>query len=215
MEAKGSGRVISFEPNEKYYGKNSCGLPSEMELPDPDKGPNNFLMGVFEKYQENANASIEIAKEYNLLMEVIGSDIDEIHDAEEANGFVEKIDSYTHIWDSKLQSSKAMKRKAADLNLVFDKEKKCYVDPSSDVNERDKGPDKKESESKPSAKKNPTQKQLQAQFDKLVTACKNKLDNDTMNAVDKFWTENELIRIDKNSDKIIDLQHDLAVMQRK
>jgi len=228
MEAKGNGRVISFEPNEKYYGKNSCGLPAEMELPDPEKTANNFMVTVFDKYNENANASIEIAKEYNILMETVGNDIDEIHDADEANDFVAKIDGYTHIWDSKLQASKAMKKKAAALNLVLDVENRVYKNPTNDQVERDKGKgtkaqnkkttpkNKKTSTKKASTKKTasnpgkkPQEKSKQDEFDELCKAAKKNPNKDTMGAVDVFWNANEEIRNEANSDILIDLQHDI------
>jgi len=218
MEAKGDQRIISFDPNEKYYGKNSCGLPSETILLNPDSNPNNFLTGVFEQYEKNAAVRVEMSKEYNLLIQIITTDIEAIQTAENANTFITGIEGYQHIWDSKKQASRALKLKAKSLKLVFDKENKCYTDPEGEGVERDKGPaataetgatpaaDVK----KAAAKRKADDKKIQTEFNKLCKACKTKPSVKTMDAVDQFWNKHESIRAnDKNADQLIDLQHEL------
>lgn len=62
MEAIGKDRTISFDPCEKFYGKNTCNLPARIKIPviinaeGTITGPNDFMtkiVNTYQTYQEN------------------------------------------------------------------------------------------------------------------------------------------------------------------
>lgn len=126
MEAQGKRRTISFDPCEKFYGKNTCGLDSLYTLPDVTTSPNNFLHGVFAKFSENAEARRAVLVSYNEVMDVIRGKVDAIETADDANDFVEWIGTVSHVWDSKIQASHLLRDKAISLGFVYNKNAKAY-----------------------------------------------------------------------------------------
>ena len=127
MEAIGAKRTISFDPCEKYYGKNTCQLPSKVEIVDVVNGShaNIFLTKVFSDYQNSLEERKKVAIEYNELIDLIEEKVDSINDAESANEVAAWAGSYTeHIWDSKLQSGMKINVKAKELGLTLNKNKK-------------------------------------------------------------------------------------------
>lgn len=57
MEAIGKDRTISFDPCEKFYGKNTCNLPARIKIPviinaeGTITGPNDFMTKIVNTYQ--------------------------------------------------------------------------------------------------------------------------------------------------------------------
>jgi hypothetical protein len=126
MEAIGKKRTISFDPSEKYYGKNTCELPSLIELPHLNEGkPNNLLTTIFSDYQKNLENRKAVAADYIELMNVIDGKIESIEDAETANEVAAWASSYdSHIWDSKLQAGLRINNRAKEVGLTLNKQKK-------------------------------------------------------------------------------------------
>jgi hypothetical protein len=133
MEAIGKKRTISFDPSEKCYAKNTCNLPSMMELPVliNEKGevvkPNTQLADIFETYKNNLEKRKVIASGYVELLELIAVKIDGVTDAETANDVAAWANSFTGwIWDAKLQAGMKLRAKAGEMGLVFNKGSKKY-----------------------------------------------------------------------------------------
>ena len=126
MEAIGKKRTISFDPCEKYYGKNTCQLPSLIELDELAPGKlNTFLSNVLQQYEKGLEARQVIAGEYADLMEVIRGKIDSVDSPDVANEVIEWASSFDkHIWDSKLQAGYLLKAKTESLGLKLNKSKK-------------------------------------------------------------------------------------------
>lgn len=133
-EAIGKNRTISFDPTEKYYGKNTCHLPARITLPGlidadgnalPDK-PNELLTNIFRSYQQHLETRKEVTTKYNKLMEEIKLQIDGIADASTANDFVSWISDVEHIWDSKLQAGRLFKSKQTEIGLILNVKTKQY-----------------------------------------------------------------------------------------
>ena len=124
MEAQGKKRTISFDPCEKFYGKNTCGLDSLYTLPDVTTSPNTFLQAVLGKFAENAEARKSVLVEYNGLMDKIRGSVNSIVDAATANTFVDSIPGLSHIWDSKIQAAHLLRDKAGILGLTLNKARK-------------------------------------------------------------------------------------------
>lgn len=130
MEAVGKNRTISFDPCEKFYGKNTCGLPSVISVPVLEDSKQNTYMGsVFDIYQKHLEERKQMAEDYNDLMGVIAEKVDRIEDAETANDVSEFLKNFKEfIWDAKLQSSYLLRDKAKELGLTINKKTKAYED---------------------------------------------------------------------------------------
>ena len=100
MEAIGKDRTISFDPCEKFYGKNT-----------------------YQTYQEK---QAELSSEYEGLMEVIKEQIAMVADADTANEVKQSLENLQHIFDSKLQAGMLLNKRCKELGLKFDKVKKIY-----------------------------------------------------------------------------------------
>lgn len=130
MEAIGKKRTISFDPCEKFYGKNTCNLDQVIEIPNLKDGEKNvFLTGIFESYHKSLESRKQVAADYQDLMELIGEKVNSIEDAETANEIREWAISFEDwIWDAKLQASHLLSAKAKELGLTVNKKSKTYED---------------------------------------------------------------------------------------
>ena len=76
MEAIGKDRTISFDPCEKFYGKNTCNLPARMKIPviineeGTVTGQNDFMTKIINTYQTYQTKQTELSSEYEDLMEI-------------------------------------------------------------------------------------------------------------------------------------------------
>lgn len=138
MQSLGNKKTISFEPCEKFYGKNTCKLPAVIELVDTLRieadgnsipvAPNNQLAGIFEAYQKNLEARKEVAADYADLLEMIVGKIEAVEDAETANEVSDWARTFEgHIWDSKMQTALRLKERTKELGLTLDGATKKYV----------------------------------------------------------------------------------------
>ncbi len=120
MEAIGQKRTISFDPCEKFYGKNTCHLQSRIDLPILKEGvANNLLNTIFTNYQKHIESRKEVAVQYQNVMTAINENLDLVTDASTANEFVDWVTGIEHVWDSKLQAGKLFKEKQKQLKLVL------------------------------------------------------------------------------------------------
>ena len=126
MEANGKKRTISFDPCEKFYGKNTCQLDSLIEIPILTSSTNVFLSNIIQKYQDNQKARVEMVSEYEAIIELVKSNADECLTAEDCNEFLGWVNSVTHIWDSKLQAGTMINQKAKSLGFAYSKINKAY-----------------------------------------------------------------------------------------
>lgn len=133
METSGRKRIITFDPTSRSDGKNTCNLPSVIDIPVVQDqsgnivGKNNFFEDqVIIPYLERLEKRKAETANYLALMEVISRDIENVKNEEEANSFVGKIDEYEHIGSSKNMAAKLLKEKCSRLGLVFNKTSKKY-----------------------------------------------------------------------------------------
>ncbi|WP_129714640.1 ATP-binding protein [Pedobacter sp. SYP-B3415] len=130
MQAIGKQRTISFDPEERYYGKNTCQLDPVIGVSELEETtPNILLSTIFDSYAKNLAKRQEKAKEYNDLIDLIAKAVDGLQNAEDANLFVIWIDNIEHIWDSKYQARRLFGKKVKELGLSFDKESGEFSDP--------------------------------------------------------------------------------------
>jgi len=132
MEAHGKQRTISFDPCEKFYAKNTCKLEPVIKLPDVNKQPNDLMTKIIQGYQQSLKDRQAMSNEYSDFMNFAKEQVGDIVDAESANEVVEWAKTCsTHIWDTKIQTSRLIKDKAAELGLVFNRQTKKYEDPKT------------------------------------------------------------------------------------
>lgn len=134
MEAIGKKRTISFNPTERYYGKNTCNLPEIIEVPDVSNTDNHFMTDIFKSYQDKLESRKAVAAQYIELMEMIDAKIESVEDAETANEVMSWAQSFKDwIWDAKHFASLKLNNKATEIGLQFSKKSKCYEDAKASV----------------------------------------------------------------------------------
>lgn len=139
MEAKNeNGRVkctITFDPTNRNDGKNTCNLPSVMEVPtnlDANGNPtakNDFITTrVINPYLAMLQAKKAESDRFNRVIEEIKESIEFITDANSANEFASRINEFEHVGSSLMMARSLFAAKVKALGLVFDKESKTYSD---------------------------------------------------------------------------------------
>jgi hypothetical protein len=132
MEAVGKERAISFDPCEKFYGKNTCSLPSLIKLPAiiNDKGditgPNNFLSNIIETYKNYQIKQTDLTSKYDALLDIIRENIELTTDQRSLNDTMDKISKFEHIFDSKVKAGILLNEKASTLGFKFNKLQRIY-----------------------------------------------------------------------------------------
>lgn len=131
MSAYGKDRVISFDPHEEYYAKNTCNLPAAIKIPvvvdEQGNGTSNVAFAnIVKSYKSAQEKRQEQTAEYEALLDVITGKVDAAVDAASLNEAMREVFGYEHIYDSLLRAQKAVARKGAELKVVYNKAKKCY-----------------------------------------------------------------------------------------
>ena len=131
MYAVGKERVITFDPAEYYYAKNTCNLPAAIKLPvvvdEQGKGLGNVAFAnIVKSYKAAQEKRQEQTAEYEALLDVITGKVDAATDAASLTEAMREVFAYEHIYDSLLRAQKAVARKGAELKVVYNKVKKCY-----------------------------------------------------------------------------------------
>lgn len=128
-------RTITFDPTNRNDGKNTCNLPSVMEVPTIIDGQgkaiakNDFITSrIISPYLSMLQAKKAEQEAYNKVIEEISECIELVTDAISANEFISRIDNFSHVGSSKMKASVMLAAKAKKLGLVFDKETKTYSD---------------------------------------------------------------------------------------
>lgn len=139
MEAKNeNGRVkctITFDPTNRNDGKNTCNLPSVMEVPtilDRNGNPtakNDFISSkVINPYLSMLAVKDAERKKYDKVIDEIKESIEFITDAQSANDFASHINDFGHVGSSLMKARSLFAAKVKALGLIFDKETKTYSD---------------------------------------------------------------------------------------
>ena len=124
-------RTITFDPTSRNDGKNTCNLPSILEVPsilDANGNPiakNDFINArVINPYLTMLSAKKMEVEKYGKVLNEIKEDIALITDAQSANDFISRIDQFEHVGSSKQMAGQLLSVKAKSLSLVLNKEKK-------------------------------------------------------------------------------------------
>lgn len=118
-------RMLSFNPTDEWYGKNTANFPANIEFKKPES-ENRFLQGIINQYRAEQNKRSVMITEYSMLMETIEGNLDTVIDADSMNEFIEWILKAEVIWDSKTRAGVMTMEKAKALNLTLNKTTKKY-----------------------------------------------------------------------------------------
>lgn len=134
LETQGKIRTITFDPSDRNDGKNTCNLPSVVQLPitvdENGKGlQNDFLTKfVIDSYIARLNAAKELNKEYEKLIAKIKADVALIENAEQVNKFLAEFPThYKHTGSSMQFTKKTILGRIKELKLTYNKETKLYA----------------------------------------------------------------------------------------
>lgn len=128
-------RTITFDPTSRNDGKNTCNLPSVMEVPtilDKNGNPttkNDFISTrIIAPYLTMLQSKKAEQEAYNKVLSDITGYLELVADAASANDFIAHIDDFNHVGSSKMKASMMLAAKAKELGLIFNKETKTYSD---------------------------------------------------------------------------------------
>jgi hypothetical protein len=133
LELDGRRRVITFDPTDRNDGKNTCNLPSMIELPvtvdEQGHGLENTFItdGVIKPYCERIAAIQEQGKKYDKLIADFAEGVAKAKTPEDVNGLIAVLKTMEHIGSSEVKCKTMIADRAKALGFVFDKAKKGYV----------------------------------------------------------------------------------------
>lgn len=130
VEAKGNTRTITFNPSSRNDGKNTCNLPVLMNISTVVDSQGKALTNTFFQtqiiapYVANLQERLNEVKKYDGVISEIKENILLITDEISANDFIDRIDTFEHVGNSKAIASILLSKKAAELGLKLSKEKR-------------------------------------------------------------------------------------------
>ena len=130
VEAKGTQRTITFNPTSRNDGKNTCNLPGLMNIPTVVDAQGSALLNNFFQtqiiapYIANQQKRVDAAKAYDAVISEIKENIILITDELSANDFIERIDLFEHVGNSKTIAGQLIAAKAMELGLKLNKNKR-------------------------------------------------------------------------------------------
>lgn len=126
-------RTITFDPTARNDGKNTCNLPSIMEIPTIiDKngkitGKNDFIVkNILAPYHAMLQSKQQARAEYDAKINDINDLLETVTNADSANNFVEVLGKIKQVGNSLQYARQQFAAKVAELGLTFNKESKSY-----------------------------------------------------------------------------------------
>ena len=132
LEAVGKKRMITFDPSDRNDGKNTCNLPTIVELPTvvdaSGTGTANIFLteSVIKPYIANLEIRKQTASKYEVVIKEVKEAIELITDELSANDLIDRIDAFDHTGNSKAVAGKLLNEKTKALGLKFNKVSKRY-----------------------------------------------------------------------------------------
>lgn len=131
----GAKRTVTFDPTNRNDGKNTCNLPSVLEVPTiidrsgNSTAPNRFITDkIINPYLAMLSAKEEERRKYDAVAGKIREEIELITDAGSANDFAARINDFDHVGSSKALARNMFAAKVKQLGLKYDNETKTYSD---------------------------------------------------------------------------------------
>ena len=124
-------RYVGFTPTEQYSAKAAYGIKGIIEIPElKDGDPNDFLTRLFDKVRSNlAKETAELNPQkdkYTLAMREAKKLVECVNAPEDVAKCAEIIKKLDHALTSEKEAKDMLKKRVADLNIVWDKQAKVY-----------------------------------------------------------------------------------------
>ena len=131
MYAVGKERVITFDPAEYYYAKNTCNLPAAIKLPvvvdESGKGMSNVAFSnIVAQYKVAQEKRQDTTARYEMLLGLIDETMSAVVDVESLNEAMAKLFAMEQIYDSFLRAQRAIANKGKELGCTYNKIAKRY-----------------------------------------------------------------------------------------
>ena len=131
MSAYGKDRVITFDPHEEYYAKNTCNLPAAIKLPvvvdEQGKGTSNVAFSnIVAQYKVAQEKRQDTTARYEMLLGLIDETMSAVVDVEPLNEAMVKLFAMEQIYDSFLKAQRAIANKGKELGCTYNKIAKRY-----------------------------------------------------------------------------------------
>jgi hypothetical protein len=132
LEAVGKQRVLTADPSDRNDGKNTCNLPAQIQLPgvldkDGNGLANTFLQtGIIAPYIARLNQAQEQRARYDSVMAEIREQLLLVTDESSMNGLIGRMSDFDHAGASKEAAFALMNVRARELQLLYNKQLKCY-----------------------------------------------------------------------------------------
>jgi hypothetical protein len=134
----GNKRTITFNPTENFYGKNTCGLPPSIEIPDVTKFKNNLMTKFIEDFEKSVDYRTKMMREYRELMQDFETRIEGVDTVDKANEVYAYISNHTgHIWESLFTAKSMAMAKAIAMGYKPNKATKLFEGPPPVIKEQE------------------------------------------------------------------------------
>ena len=124
-------RYLGFTPTEEYNAKSSFGIKGLVEVPELNPGDaNDFLTRLFERARANMAAeTAALAPKEEAYKKALASGLEIVNaltKPEDVPAILEGIGALEHALSSEKEVKAALKKKMAELKIVYDRESKSY-----------------------------------------------------------------------------------------
>ena len=131
LHIRGGKRYLGFTPTEEYNAKSSFGIKGLVEVPElTANDKNDFLTRLFERARNNiAEETAALAPKeeaYKAVMKAGTEIIEALSKPEDVPSILEGIGALEHSLTSEKELKNLLKKKMADLKIVYDKASKSY-----------------------------------------------------------------------------------------
>jgi len=133
MEVREKKWTVTFDPTNRNDGKNTCNLPSVINIPmivdaygNPTKANSALQDMVIAPYMKRLDDRDTETEKYNQVIDELKENIVLITDALSAKDFSDRIKKFAHVGNSLAVARKLFSDKLADLNISYNKDTKEY-----------------------------------------------------------------------------------------
>jgi hypothetical protein len=124
-------RYLGFTPTANYNAKAAYGIKGLVKVPElADGDKNDFLTKLFDKVKTNIKAESEALKPqqeaYERVMEAGKGIINAVENVEHVQSAAAAINNLEHALTSRAELKDMLKKRLAELNIVWNKESKTY-----------------------------------------------------------------------------------------
>lgn len=134
LQAYGTVRKITFDPQETFYAKNSCGIYGVVAIPvlfDADGrcvAENVFMQQVIKSYHNRLAEGQKQTIAFEQLKDDILKKVAEVETAEDANNFLGWVKGLEHIFNSKQIAWEALTTRTKERGITYNKASESFED---------------------------------------------------------------------------------------